>query len=431
MRLIHKSVPFLLAGIVVAFLWGLFQLFDMVFERGDTYPPYSSFRSDPLGTRALYEATKSLGGLSVGRNLDPLTQLPEGRGKTLFFCGSNLSEDPEDLIKALEDFAGDGGRLVITFFPVTHELFSYSARRAAEKKKEKPKDEKTDEQTPDGKVKGKKSAEEKDDEASDKDDEKESEPWFTPFVSIEDRWGFVFASLRPRKSKKQELIEVGVVRQEGPDWLPKSLPWHSALYFDKLSPNWKVMYSWDGHAVVVERPWVRGTIVLCSDSYLLSNEAMRNDRHPELMAWLIGASPAILFDETHLGIQEEKKVMTLVRKYGMDRPLAVIILLALLFVWKNAVSLVPKQPVSDSESVRQGKDATAGLVNLLRRSIPSHQILSVCFDEWKRASARDPKVGGKREHVQQILVREMALPPRKRDPVRIYQTISAVLTERD
>jgi hypothetical protein len=41
--------------------------------------------------------------------------------------------------------------------------------------------------------------------------------------------------------------------------------------------------------------------VLMTDCYCLSNEAMVSDRHPDLLAWLVGTAKTVQFDEAHLG----------------------------------------------------------------------------------------------------------------------------------
>jgi len=42
----------LLAG----FTWGMLNLFGVQFSIGDVYPEYSSLRSDPVGSRLLFES---------------------------------------------------------------------------------------------------------------------------------------------------------------------------------------------------------------------------------------------------------------------------------------------------------------------------------------------------------------------------------------
>jgi hypothetical protein len=428
MKFMNKIMPVVFAAIIVLFGGGLFRLFDLMLEKGDIYPPYSSLRSDPLGARAVYEGIKRVDGISVSRNMQSLRKLPDGRNKTFLICGGNLSKDPEDVIRALEYFVADGGRLVLAFFPLMDAYVPYqdeeeespiSNQQGDEKEKQK---DCTKGDCKEGEN------ESKDSQEDEQEDEEKDAPWFVDYASIADRWDFTFAALRPLSSEDQDFLQIPVEKQDGPSDLPQSLSWHSTLYFDKPAPFWRVLYSWEGHPVIIERPWGRGSIVMCSDSYFLSNEAMRRDRQPELIAWLIGTSTEVVFDESHAGIQERQGVMTLIHKYHLMRLLAVVFLLALLFVWKNVFSLIPKRTASDTDAHR-GKDSTAGLVNLLRRSIPVKMILEVCVDEWNRS--HEQKDEGKRGQINDILNREKSLPERQRSPVKSYRVISALLAERD
>jgi hypothetical protein len=299
-------------------------------------------------------------------------------------------------------------------------------------------------------------------------------------VSTEERWGFRVAFAQLPGTTSEAFGKATAARQEGASDLPETLEWHSALYFDtqpkpaargdarppegegaaargdarppegegaaaredasppeeaQLPPEtaWRSMYSWDGHTVVMERPWGKGTLVLCSDSWFVSNEAMGKDRHPELLAWLIGPVSTVVFDETHLGVEASPGVMTLMRKYRLEGLIASILLLAGLFVWKNSLSLVPKREISETEAVpaARGKDSHAGLVNLLRRSIPARQIVSVCADEWRKSFVHDPKAASSiSTRIQAAIEQDSALPLTQRNPVKTYQTICGILAER-
>jgi hypothetical protein len=140
---------------------------------------------------------------------------------------------------------------------------------------------------------------------------------------------------------------------------------------------------------VVEREFGEGTLVFAADSYWFSNEAMRADRHPELLAWFIGPHREIVFDETLLGNQEQPGIMGLVRKYNLEGVVAAVFLIGLLYVWRQSASLVPPLPADPSlpAEVTEGRDAAAGFANLLRRSISHRQLLDICLEEWKRAFA--------------------------------------------
>ena len=70
----------LLLALVLAaiFIGGLARLFALRYEVGDVYPPYSSLRADPLGTKALAAALGALPGIEVRTNFKPLPRIPSG-----------------------------------------------------------------------------------------------------------------------------------------------------------------------------------------------------------------------------------------------------------------------------------------------------------------------------------------------------------------
>jgi hypothetical protein len=394
------------------------RLFALRVESGDVHPPYSSFRADPLGVRALYEALASLPGISVQRNLDPIRDVGSGRDKTLFIAGADVSEDPVYVIAALDAFVATGGRLVVTFHPFVEEPFlPEDDKKARHKDKE--------EQSEEPSKKEQKDKGDREDRGA-KDEDK------TPgktMVSIEDRWGFSCAYAPPPGSTSEHMGEVVAVRQGDASDFPERLSWHTALYFDALSEMWRPLYSWNGHVVVMDRNWGKGTMVLCSDSFFLSNEAMQKERYSYLLAWLVGPSAQVVFDETHLGIQQRAGVISLVRKYRLDGLIIAFVIVAALFVWKHAASLVPKRESVREAIVREeSRDSTAGLVNLLRRSVSSRRILAVCVEEWFRAAADDSgKLHDKAERVRAIMEADAARPLVQRNPVAAYRDMCAAV----
>jgi hypothetical protein len=209
--------------------------------------------------------------------------------------------------------------------------------------------------------------------------------------------------------------------------LPASLAWHSALVFEPQDPGWQVIYVRAGKPVLIERSYGKGSIVLSSDSFFLSNEAMRSKRYPQLLSWLCGHRRKIVFDETHLGVSKSPGIATLLRKYGLAPFFISLIVLFLLVIWKQAASLVSVYEEEEKASVDPGKDAFTGFTSLLRRNISPDHILSACLEEWKRSfthgrqnrSALLPRI-------QEIMAADRALPKRNRDPVQAYREISGL-----
>ena len=116
-----------IAGVVMAlllvfFVVGVAHLFVLRFESGDVYPAYSSLRSDPLGTRALYESLENIDSISVSRNYHLLKSLTFEPQTTFFYLATPADEFnwvPEEMIEVVDRLTQSGGRLVITFLPVS------------------------------------------------------------------------------------------------------------------------------------------------------------------------------------------------------------------------------------------------------------------------------------------------------------------------
>lgn len=106
----------LLCGVL--FAAALTQLFLLCFEAGNIYPTYSSLRSDPLGTRALFESLNRMSADSAGRNFRPWYQIEFDQKTTLIMAGlssAGLYFERKNMDKLLERLAQSGGRLVMTF----------------------------------------------------------------------------------------------------------------------------------------------------------------------------------------------------------------------------------------------------------------------------------------------------------------------------
>src|SRR5512139_1909428 len=116
-----KLLPALFLLMVTAlFVYGVTHLLILRFEKGDAYPRYSSYRSDPLGTKAFYEGLGLLPGIEAARNIEPLQKVPGLSETTLFLFGlpsPRFSAMDEASVGALEEAALGGGRVVISFSP--------------------------------------------------------------------------------------------------------------------------------------------------------------------------------------------------------------------------------------------------------------------------------------------------------------------------
>src|SRR5215469_15613534 len=359
----------ILLGCAAVFALGCVYLFELRFEAGDVYPPYSSLRADPLGAMALYESLERMPGVSVRRDFSDSNKLPEERQTVyLHLAGDPYEWEflPPDMYHDIQGFLARGGRLAITFFPEAEgEIFNFSdetnrseSDRAREKRMTQPK------------------RQPKRDSDS---DEEES------YISLEKEWNFDTEVLKLEQDGDRYLP--ATVFRKADLRLPDTVQWHSGIVFTRPGHEWQVVYSRGTNAVVIERKFGAGSVVMATDSYFISNEAMSKDRHADLLAWFIGGNKNVVFDEAHLGIVETSGVAALMRKYRLEGLAGGLILLAVLFIWKNSTSLVPPMGDGKPEQFVTGKGSAAGFVNLLRRSVARRDILATCFAEWKKSAA--------------------------------------------
>ena len=344
-----KVALFLLGGAV--FLWAILQLLETRFARGDVYPAYSTLRADPLGAKAFYESLAHLDRLSVSRNEKPLEQFSAQKNATLFCIGTTGLYASEKEITNLERFVKNGGRLVIAFYPQGKETF------LVERKQKK-----TPSPTPSPGA------------------SPEEEAPFMKILSTAElakRWEF-------KLDVKARLADSSAI-QVNPVNVDPEISWHSAVHFKNSAPVWEIIYMASEFPVVIERQMGEGTIVLASDSYFLSNEAMRRERHAAFLAWLVDPGQQIVFDETHLGISEAPGISTLMRRYRLGGLIAGLVVLALLAVWKNATRLLPAAETERAnDEIIAGKESFAGFVNLLRRNVAPSELLAICVEEWSK-----------------------------------------------
>jgi hypothetical protein len=392
-----------------AFVFGVVQLFKLRFEVGDVYPAYSSLRSDPLGAMAFYESLEKLPGISVRRDHSSANKLPEGRDTTYLHLAARTFEWnwlPEELWQEIDGFLLGGGRLTITFYPETARPFRPFAGATQPGNPSRQKGGKSD---------GKKR----------KLRPKADRP--LELDSVKEHWGVEFAHAKLEMGETDSYEPAEVERRSDLP-LPESLAWHSGTIFTNLDKSWHTIYARGTNPVVIERRFGKGTVVLATDSYCLSNQALREDRHADLLTWFIGPNRRVIFDEAHHGILEPSGVATLIRNYRLHGLAGGLLVLAALFIWKNSASFVPPHPDEPSEGYVAGKDAAAGFVNLLRRNVPAREVLTVCFSEWTKSlyQGRYYTITAVTE-AQAVMEAELKRPQRERDPVKAYQTICRIL----
>ncbi|HTS25284.1 MAG TPA: DUF4350 domain-containing protein [Bryobacteraceae bacterium] len=107
----------LLILLITGFAAGVMYLFGIEFAAGDVYPEYSSLRTDPKGTRLLFDSLANLPGVTVARNYLPLEVLADnGAVFLLGLSPGSFGEDVEGL-ERIEALARRGHRVVAAMAP--------------------------------------------------------------------------------------------------------------------------------------------------------------------------------------------------------------------------------------------------------------------------------------------------------------------------
>ena len=338
----------LLIGMCALFVLGLIRLYDLRLTAGDIYPPYSSYRADPLGAKVLFESLSHLPNYSVERNFRTLDDLHSNSGTLLW-----LGEDPflfplltDADLRQFESIASRGVRLVFAMTPV-----KLRSDPAAMQLKNSP---------------------------------------------LEKRWGVTFAYLKTLAPRTRTQL---VIKSGGVD------------------------------TPVVEKTFGKGSVVLVDSVYPFSNEALATDRDTPLLDRLLGENRTVMFDERHLGLSEDASIAMLARKYRLTGLVAGLLILAVLFIWRNSTSLLPprRRVKESSAALATGRDAASALQHLLRRNITEHDLIPACLAEWEKTRH------GARSYSSEKLdiLRQMATAKSKRGAVDVYRAMQSIISQRD
>lgn len=394
---------------LLAVLAGLPYLLGARFESGDIYPPYSSLRTDPLGTRALFDSLERSGVHRVTRAFQPPEEMDIEPDTALLYLGDTLPQHDLPVFSrqdtaALTAGIRNGMRVIVTLQPRNaHPARSWSNTTH-----------RTDFKTP-------LDAEEKErdqDKPGRKNPRKnKNEP--PKFISLKD-WLDIGITDIPVKDTQTVFLAEGFDRHG----LPASLPCPTSVCFTNVGADWTAIYMRGTSPVMAERRIGKGSIVLSSLSYFASNEALRSEPNPSLIAWLMGGKRDVIFDETHHGIQEAPGIAALLKRNGLFGLLAAIAALAFLYVWRQLVPMAPPHQdlYENDRVVSRSRDSLSGLAGLLSRNIPRKEVLRTCFAEWSRTSLLSPS---SRPAMRMLTVLETP----SKSPANDYNRISQVVAE--
>lgn len=402
--------------LALLFLTAFGYLFSLRFENGDFLPAYSSLRRDPMGTAVLFESLAQ-SGLFVQRNHVDFAITPLKPDTTLFILGVTSGSSglfgSKSTRQKITKFMEAGGRLIIAysplFLPKKTEEEGTDVDTSTEDTQECS-DQKGQEKTTDDTVSSDTTG---DNDREEAEDTEEREP---PPV-----WSVSLEQLPASDDTDPLPLATGAVAGQN-----LAMVWPHSMVFSDQDSHWQTLLHIENQAVLMEKRVGAGSIVLSTSSHYLSNEAMLCRRQLPLLTWLVGRSHTIVFDEFHHGLRSSKSITSLLRDYNLHGVIFLLFLLAILFLWRNSSSLLPRIS-SPSGKLRTltGRDQFEGMVGLLRRH-PPQNLLFTAFEQW-RGENRDwcrthqPQL----TNIEQLAGQEDTL--NEVEEVARYQTISHLI----
>ncbi len=423
---------------------GFFTVLERRFAEGGLYPHYASFRTDPMGTSAFYETLERLDSFVVSRNLKSLNTLKELDGETAILLLGYPREDFESLRAPLDSevlrAVDAGARLVITMNPELVPEVYKPALSDVEKKwieerrrirEERLRRALKGEQGEHGEEEPGRDEEEDEEKKEEERLEREMIEMVGPLFTT--HTGFDFSTLegfeRPEGGWETESGETLAA-----DGVPSELPkWRSQFRLEVREPSWKVVALVGGDPVVIERPWGRGSIVVTTDSYFVSNESLHFGAETGFLLWLIGGKTKVVFDETIHGTVESGGAMKLIRRYRANGVFFGLLVFLILWAWRSASTLVPgneenERGIISAAGAVAGEETGSGFIRLLRRSVPPSALLSQCVEVWRGSLTADLPS----ETASRIdgLVAGHRRDPKRHGIVETYTAIAGLLRKR-
>lgn len=339
--------PLLAAGVFAA---GFAILLLMAHQnQSKTSDMGSSFREDPYGTSLLFDSY-GRAGYQVKRSQDEDTLSDQDAPKTTaFFVGGYPSRDwkmengkirvGDKLRGRLEAFLARGGRVVVI--------------------------------APSWKIKS------------------ESQGW-----EVEVKWPKTTHKseptwISPDPSASPGSIEKMYLGSEAP-WLEMNEGW-TALY--SMPPEADAKADSSGHVYMAMRKVGNGEIVVASQQSFLLNEAIKTRPNPVLLDFLTDGRPVVWVDETLHGLRQDEGVLWLIRRYRLQTALLLFWATLLALLWSMSGDLVRRPAAQQNlQIMRQSENAGVAARRLLQRSIATQQVVTECWEQFRRRSPQDAQV---------------------------------------
>jgi hypothetical protein len=276
------------------------------YASGNIYSEYSSWRTDRMGTAALYEALAKLYP-GVSRNETPLRSL-QASNADILILGLSPFAFTSEWIEEIEALAKKGNRVTLA---LDGGEYVFDLKKTNE--------------------------------------------------TLTAKWRLRLIDKRDRQLRPSERF-----------------------LFDRAASS-----GWELTGADLTRAYGNGSIVLMGSSWAFTNAALREDRNLAELDRALGTPNSIVFDETHLGTQEQGSIMALARRFRLQGVMAVSLICAILFIWQSSAPFPPERQQTPDDDMRlAAASASEGLRNLLAHHIPANRIVAACVAEWRKDRGR-------------------------------------------
>lgn len=362
----------LLAAVIFAGVFGALLLMAHL-NQSNTSDEGSSFRQDPYGTSLLFDSYERTG-YKVRRSSDQKSLADQDATRTTaFFVGGYEYPDIETrdgkIVRGrrfhalLQEFLDRGGRVIL----LDHD----------------PNASVTAIPTPDGKsLPGAPKA--------------EKEKTWGVDISYEPLGKDESAPLwaAPQPSAMPAESEAIYLAADAP-WLRTDAQWTTLYARPASTPNAAaVTQGVSGHLplpiYMAMRRVGNGELIIASQQSFLLNEAIKTHPNPVLLDFLAGGRSTIWVDETLHGLHQNQGVLWLVQRYRLQAALLLFWAALLTLLWSTSGDLVRRPSRNPSAEVtRHGQGAGVAAQRLLQRSLRAEQVVSECWEQFRRRSPQD------------------------------------------
>jgi hypothetical protein len=144
------------------------------------------------------------------------------------------------------------------------------------------------------------------------------------------------------------------------------------------------------HVHMAMRQVANGGLIAASQQSFLLNEAIKTHPNPALLDFLVDGRPVIWVDETLHGLRQDEGVLWLVHRYRLQAALLLFWATLLILLWSISGDLVRRPTHSQvAQIVRHGEGPGVAARRLLQRSIAREQVVTECWEEFRRRSPQD------------------------------------------